>query len=67
MKESFKENLQMAKMGIPDFMISLAYKYEYGMGTERNIKEAIKWYNKAGDSESKERAKNLQFYNNTNN
>ncbi|NQS90205.1 SEL1-like repeat protein [Patescibacteria group bacterium] len=56
----FEEQLRMAKMGIPDMMIGVAYAYEFGMGVEKNITEAIKWYEKAGDSESIERAKNLK-------
>jgi len=50
----------MAKMGIQEGMIGVAYAYEFGMGVEKNIDEAIKWYEKAGDSESLKRAKNLK-------
>lgn len=53
-------NEQMAKMWIQEWMIWLAYEYEFGMGREKNIEEAIKWYKKAGDRESKNRASELE-------
>lgn len=56
----FEEQLRMAKMGIKEMMIGVAYSYEFGMGTAKNKEEAIKWYEKAGDSESVGRAKDLK-------
>lgn len=54
-------NREMAEMGIQEFIISLAYDLEFGFGSEKqNTKEAIKWYKRAGDKESLERARELE-------
>lgn len=54
-------NRPYAEKGIPEMMVSLAYDLEYGMnGEDKNIDEAIKWYEKAGDAESIKRAKALR-------
>lgn len=57
----FEEQLTMAKMGIPDMMISVAYAYEFGvMGVVKDVEKAIHWYKKAGDKESLERTRALE-------
>jgi len=54
------DNEQMARMWIKEWMIWLAYEYEFWMNRDKDIEKAIYWYEKAWDSESIERANNLK-------
>ncbi len=45
----FDDLMEQAKNGDPDAMADLGRMYEEGDNVELNIKEAIKWYKKAGE------------------
>ena len=62
---SFKKKLCAAKDGNVDAQYSLAFCYEYGRGTDKSIKEALKWYEKAangGDIRAKHRADHIKMF-----
>ena len=45
----FELLLKAAEYDIEYAQINLAYMYEYGIGTEENIEEAVKWYRKLAE------------------
>lgn len=48
-KEYFKMNLKAAEIGFIESMSEIAEMYRDGVGVEKNLDEAIKWYEKAVD------------------
>ncbi len=46
---AYKKFLAAAKEGYPDSQYNVAIMYEKGIGTSKNEKEAIVWYNKAAE------------------
>src|SRR5262249_17324101 len=48
-EDAFQHYLAAAESGYPTAFVYLAYAYEFGIGTERNLQQAAEWYQKAAD------------------
>jgi hypothetical protein len=57
----FEESLRLAKMGIQEMQIYVACAYRHGYdGQKRDLKKALFWFKQAGDTESLEKAKEIE-------
>ena len=49
-ERTFQQYKEAAEKGDPDAMHKLGAAYEHGMGTNRNLTEAMRWYRKAAET-----------------
>ena len=62
-KQAFPYLLQAAKAGEPHCQNLVGYCYHLGLGVEKNIKSAVRWYQRASSNDDLEALGNLALLN----